>query len=116
VLKDKYGHPVPQIGQIVHYYTHDKAEWFNGVGEGPYPAIITQVFNLGSMEEKCNLKVLPPFGPVRDVGSVARQEISAEFKYNNCFDWPPPVGFDYTKSISENFGGNVPKKVAVDDR
>jgi hypothetical protein len=105
---------VPSIGRIVHYYTNDSSQWFNGAGSGPYPAIITQVFNPDLANESCNLKILPPFGPVIDQGSVLYKENG--YGRINYWDWPPHVGPDRTEPVVDNWGGFVPTKVETDDR
>jgi hypothetical protein len=63
----------PAVGQIVHFYTHNVLSQHNGQGEGPYPAIVTQVFGDDGM---ANLKVMPGFGPVRDEGSVSPKGVA----------------------------------------
>lgn len=60
---------MPKVGDIVHYYTKEGNRHSNGQGEGPYPAIVTQTF----ANDFLNLKVLPPFRPPYDEGSVAKK-------------------------------------------
>jgi hypothetical protein len=43
------------VGRIVHYYTTDKRHQSNGAGEGPYPAVVTQVL----AKTSANLFVFP---------------------------------------------------------
>jgi hypothetical protein len=72
------------IGSAVHFYTKDTAKQFNGNGEGPYPAIVTQTF--GS-DEMANLKVIPGFGPIRDEGSIHIKE-GLPAPGMDYFEWP----------------------------
>jgi len=62
----------PTVGRIVHYY-EENGKSHNGVGDGPYAAIITQVFG-DSEGAFCNLKVLPPFVEAFDSGSVRNKD------------------------------------------
>lgn len=39
--------PEPKVGRIVHFYTMDSAKHFDGLGAGPYAALITAVENRG---------------------------------------------------------------------
>lgn len=59
--------PKPSVGRIVHFFTRTPGRQFNGVGEGPYPAIVAQVFE----GPYVNLKVFPPMSAPWDVGSVS---------------------------------------------
>lgn len=76
---------IPSVGRIVHFYTLDRSKHANGVDNGPYPAIVTQVGGNG----QCNLKVLPPFRPNYDEGSVPEYDpIQAPERY---WQWPPVI-------------------------
>ncbi len=74
----------PTVGRIVHFYTSDPAKQFNGQGEGPYPAIITQCWT-GTM---VNLKVLH-WGGSFDEGSVSHQDDTQKGDHNRYWVWPP---------------------------
>lgn len=89
----------PTIGRIVHFYSQTVADrnprepgrGFNGMGLGPYPAMITQVFEDGQGNVTyCNLKVLPPFSPPFDEGSVAEKD-TAHYQASRYWEWPPLV-------------------------
>ncbi len=75
----------PTVGRIVHFYTGDTSKHFNGQGEGPYPAIITQVFD-GALYS--NLKVLPPFEGAYDEGSVSHLDDCSDGT-TRYWVWPP---------------------------
>lgn len=82
----------PSIGRIVHFYTTDATKHSNGQGNGPYPAIITQIFAGGA--QGCNLKVFPPFGAPYDEGSCPQIAVQAESDPNQqsrWWTWPPRV-------------------------
>lgn len=73
----------PTVGRIVHFYTKDYNRHFNGVGEGPYAATISQVHS-----ERCaSLTVFPPFAEPYSAGSVMLDEPDG---YQH-FVWPPRV-------------------------
>lgn len=74
----------PTVGHVVHFYTGDPSKQANGQGEGPYAALVTQVFPDGPY---VNLKVFAPFGEDRDEGSVTHLDDA-----NGCsryWIWPP---------------------------
>lgn len=81
----------PTVGRIVHFYSdavtnrdsRQPGYGYNGVGAGPYPAIVTQVFPGG---DYINLKVLPPFAPPFDEGSVSEGAEKCPGRY---WEWPP---------------------------
>jgi hypothetical protein len=94
----------PTVGRIVHFYSTNwgaqscspacTGPGYNGVGEGPYAAIITQVFEgTGEYAERpyCNLMVFAPFsgsGPM-DCGSV-REKGPEHDETGGCWwTWPP---------------------------
>lgn len=73
------------VGRIVHFYTPDQSKHANGAENGPYPAIVTQLTGPNS----CNLKILPPFRPNYDEGSVPEYDpVQAPERY---WIWPPRV-------------------------
>lgn len=84
----------PSIGRIVHFYSDAVANrdqrqpgnGFNGMGSGPYPAIVTQVSKDGERVTYVNLKVLPPFAPPFDEGSVSEGAANCPGRY---WEWPP---------------------------
>jgi hypothetical protein len=79
----------PTVGRIVHFYTKDTSKHFNGQGEGPYPAIVTQVWTgSGSM---ANLKVLPGFGDSWDAGSISEKQEALQLSHSQYWEWPPRV-------------------------
>jgi hypothetical protein len=78
--------PQPSVGRIVHFYTGDVAKHFNGLGSGPYPAIVTQV-----RKRYANLKVFPPFAEPYDAGSVSHVAVALEHGYSTYWEWPPKV-------------------------
>jgi len=78
---------LPTVGRTVHFYTKDKSKHFNGQGEGPYAAVVTQTF--GGM--LAYLKVLPGFADPYDAGSVdfapddpVVRQVAGQF-----WVWPP---------------------------
>lgn len=83
-LKEGIGVEVPTVGRIVHFYTMDMALHFNGQGQGPYPAIVTQGNDLAP-----NLKVLPPFGSPYDQGSVPHRFTMPGAMF--WWEWPPRI-------------------------
>jgi hypothetical protein len=85
----------PTIGRIVHFYsdavanrdTRQPGYGYNSSGVGPYPAIVTQVFADGDGNVTyINLKVLPPFAPPFDEGSVSEGADKCPGRY---WEWPP---------------------------
>lgn len=72
------------VGHIVHFYNFNlSSDANNGIGVGPYAAIVTQAFNGGYL----NLKILP-YGNPWDEGSVQKKGEGPMTRY---WDWPPPV-------------------------
>lgn len=85
----------PSVGRVVHFYSAAIAGkdgyGRNGVGKGPYAAIVTQVFTDTNGEVTfCNMKVFPPFANAWDEGSVSEgsgpDDASGRF-----WIWPPRV-------------------------
>ena len=77
----------PSVGRILHFYTKDTAKQFNGVGEGPYAAIVSQVHG----DHCASLTVFPPFAAPFSAGSVMLEEQPADSdSYQRC-GWPPRV-------------------------
>ena len=71
----------PSVGRIVHFHTTNKDRQSNGVGVGPYPAIITRVWS-----DSCvNVKVLPDCAPPFDSTSVCLEESAG----SAWWSWPP---------------------------
>jgi len=88
----------PTVGRVVHFYSEAVANrspgnpsyGHNGMGAGPYPAIVTQVFTDGQGNVTyVNLKVLPPFAPPFDEGSVSEGAEKCPGRY---WTWPPREG------------------------
>lgn len=86
----------PTVGRSVHFYSEAVANrpsgggrGFNGVGAGPYAAVVTQVFtdDDGNVTY-CNLKVFPPFAPPFDEGSVSEGADKCPGRY---WEWPEIV-------------------------
>ena len=77
----------PSIGRIVHFYSKQRGlnGGINGAGEGPYPALVTQIFKSGEVISFINLKVFPPFQPPFDEGSVPEKTASPD----RFWEWPP---------------------------
>jgi len=77
----------PSVGRIVHFYSKSRGAngGINGAGEGPYPAIVTQIFKGGDEIKFINLKVFPPFAPPFDEGSVSQIEATPD----RYWAWPP---------------------------
>lgn len=70
----------PTVGRIVHFYTKDVGFWGNGVGEGPYAAIVTRVWS-----DNCvNLTVFPDCGNPYTLSSVTNKVDDW-----NWWAWPP---------------------------
>lgn len=87
----------PTIGRFVHFYSQTVADrnpnqpgyGYNGLGRGPYPALVTQLFTDGDGNiTYCNLKVFPPFAPPFDEGSVAEKD-STYYQPGRFWEWPP---------------------------
>ena len=84
------------VGRIVHFYSHIVADknprqpgyGYNGVGAGPYPALVTQVFTdaQGNITY-ANLKVFPHGAPPFDEGSVAERD-GPHFQPGRYWEWP----------------------------
>lgn len=77
------------IGRIVHFYSDalaTRTDGNNGIGAGPYPAIVTQVFCEGDIVKHVNLKVFPPFRDIVDEGSVSE---GADVCPGRYWVWPP---------------------------
>ena len=73
----------PTVGRIVHFYNEAlPPNANNGIGVGPYAAIVTQVFSSGPY---VNLKVLP-YGNAWDEGSVSEKTEGIVGRY---WIWPP---------------------------
>jgi hypothetical protein len=74
----------PYVGQIVHVFTCNPSYQFNGVGIGPYPAIVTRAWS-----EKCiNVTVFPDCALPYVLTSVVRQEDHGQYNW-----WAPlPTG------------------------
>jgi hypothetical protein len=76
----------PTVGRIVHFYTDREIPFSNGVGKGPYAAIITQVF--GDDEAAyCNLMVFAPLSVPFAETSVRNAEF--ETAPSRYWVWPP---------------------------
>lgn len=73
----------PTVGRIVHFYTRNKSQHFNGGGEGPYAAMVVQTWGGPFV----NLKVFPSMGAPYDQGSV--KEKGAEENQTMWWEWPP---------------------------
>jgi len=76
----------PTVGRIVHYYTTSEGLHYNGVGEGPYAALITQVFGEAD-DSYANLRVFPPFAESFDSGSVRHKDFDGDT--GRYWVWPP---------------------------
>lgn len=67
----------PSVGRIVHFYSQEYVErtggeGYNGMGAGPYTALVTQVHKDGNGDVTyVNLAVQPPFANAIHEGSVA---------------------------------------------
>ena len=88
----------PTVGRIVHFYSDTVAQrsagtgtpgyGFNGVGAGPYLALVTQVFEDSNGDVVyANLYVIPPFGDPFHEGSVS--EGSENVGPTRYWIWPP---------------------------
>jgi hypothetical protein len=78
----------PTVGRIVHFYSEHLKNTgpnngYNGVGAGPYAAMVTQ-----TNESFINLKIIPPFGAPFDEGSVSEKgsKFATVLRY---WEWPP---------------------------
>lgn len=76
----------PTVGRIVHFYTQNPGAQTNYVGEGPYAAIITQVFS-DRDDAYVNLKVFRPYGENVDEGSVRHKDFATN--ESRHWVWPP---------------------------
>lgn len=74
---------LPSVGRIVHYFTTNKFRHLNGVNEGPYAAMVTQVFPNGVV----NLKIFCPLQAAYDESSVHEQDTAG--KQDKYWMWPP---------------------------
>lgn len=64
----------PSVGRIVHFFSQEQAarDDNNGMGAGPYLALVTQVSkNEDGVVTFVNLAVMPPFRETFHEGSVA---------------------------------------------
>ena len=78
---------IPTVGRIVHYYSHTFGpDQNNGVGPGPYAAIVTQVIPGGRY---VNLRVLLPIGGSFNSTSVEEKPESAGPSDDRYWVWPP---------------------------
>jgi hypothetical protein len=70
------------VGRIVHFYTRNPKEQWNGAEEGPYAAVVTQVQDHGCV----NLYVLPncPLMQPR-----VYRLVSPEKDARYWWEWPP---------------------------
>ena len=84
---NKIENGLPTVGRIVHFFTSDKSKHSNGLANGPYAAIVTQVFP--GQNKAANLKVFPPFKTPYDEGSVALHDPVHDPERYWC--WPPRV-------------------------
>jgi hypothetical protein len=77
----------PSVGRIVHFYSKQRGlnGGINGAGEGPYPAMVTQIFKSGDEIRYVNLKVFPPFQSPFDEGSVSVKDECPD----RYWEWPP---------------------------
>ena len=82
----------PTVGRTVHYYTKNPTQQFNGIGEGPYAAIITQVHGEGD-NPYVSVIVFPPFAQPYTQGSIHHMADNEFFRTGeiNGFAWPPRV-------------------------
>jgi len=74
------------VGRVVHYFTKIQDQHVNGAGDGPYAAIVTQVFP-GS--DFVNLKVFAPFVEPRCIGSVREKSVAGDDAV--WWEWPAKV-------------------------
>jgi hypothetical protein len=71
---------MPYVGQIVHIYSANPNNQFNGAGRGPYAAIVTRVWS-----ESCiNCYVIPDASYPYHLASLCRQLTGEEYNY-----WEP---------------------------
>lgn len=75
----------PTVGRIVHFFTKNTAHHYNGMGEGPYAAMIVQPHG-----DRCaSLQVFPPFAHDYQVGSVPLDDSpDASGDCVNRWRWP----------------------------
>jgi len=80
----------PTVGRAVHFFnTSNAPSANNGVGAGPYHAVVTQTFpdgegNVGYV----NLIVFPPFAEPFHEGSVSQNGDKGSSRY---WEWPARV-------------------------
>jgi hypothetical protein len=74
----------PTVGRTVHFYTKNPGQHFDGVGKGPYAALVTRVFPNGHYAD---LKVFPPHAEPYSVGSAPHQEDVTQ--HTAWWVWPP---------------------------
>lgn len=73
----------PTVGRLVHFYNEGLGDYgHNGLGPGPYHAVIVQVFSAEGDDPYVNLTVFPPFSPPFSEGSV---KLTGSRRY----EWPP---------------------------
>lgn len=78
----------PSVGRIVHFYDPTLApNDNNGIGPGPYAAMILQAFE--GEYQYCNLAVFYPLGPCRMVSSVPIEGKTRPPGF--YWEWPPRV-------------------------
>lgn len=82
----------PSVGRIVHFHTTSPPKTDNGVGKGPYAALITQVFTDGDGNPTyCNLRVFTPTDGEKDCLSVPQRDSKFDVTGTYFWDWPPRV-------------------------
>ena len=89
------------VGRMVHFHAPNWADQackpgsvgpgYNGMGAGPYAAVVTQVFtDADGNVTFCNLKVLVPFATPVDVGSVPEKDTALHSTSGQShWEWPP---------------------------
>ena len=80
----------PSIGRVVHYFTQQTHQQFNGVGIGPYAAIITQVHGEGN-DPYVTVTVFPPFAAPYTQGSIRQMTNDGQlFPIGAMMGYAPP--------------------------
>lgn len=80
------------VGRIVHYYTRNKGKQWNGAGEGPYAAVVAQVWS----DTCANLFLMPNCTTMAHSASeLCRGSVShgsADGDSQTWWEWPRERG------------------------
>jgi hypothetical protein len=70
------------VGRIVHYYTTDASRHRDGIGQGPYAALVVRVHDADAGVVNLRVFTSDDFSP----SSVERKRSNGQGQY---WEWPP---------------------------